>query len=647
MTSPVKLYVYDLSRGMARAMSMQFLGRQLDGIWHTSVVVFNKEVFYGQGIFITAPGQSHYGQPVSIQDMGETAIDEQIFEEYLAEMRGQYTADKSNHSLVDFNCNTFTNDCIGFLTGGSIPPWITNLPSDFLSTPFGAALRPTIDAMFNPPGPPLEQPYQPSSDRTTNTTANTPAPTSLDSGYSSSSSATPSTRGATMTIADPIHISTNPASFRNLLDSHRAVVAMFTSATCGPCRMIEPVFEELAHAKTSKGKDGGDRVAFVKVDLSVGMSTMVAREYNVAATPTFGFFLDSKRIHELKGVNAPELRTQVDLLLYQAFPPHPHMSLDLPAISSLSTEPILFTQVPAFDTVRDKLVSFIDNTSLANPSKVKDDLVMHIIPWLKQRYAVGSNKAAAPPPPPSHAVVNAFSRATTTLVAELPAASIFPLLDVWRLAILEPAIAQVSLAPLVQVLTTTNESSSSSSPRATLLTLLRLSTNALGTSLLSRSLLGTGADVRKRRAALTGVLVNTLLHADRLVRVAAASLAFNVGAWVQRGRVARVGGGEPAFDGIREGEEDGEWEVELVSAVAEALAGEEESEDAVHRLTATLAFLIRLSPNYEDQLLPLLNVLGVRETLKGKLGGDGKLKVRKKDIRALVEEVADKLCMDP
>jgi desumoylating isopeptidase 1 len=347
------------------------------------------------------------------------------------------------------------------------------------------------------------------------------------------------------------------------------------------------------------------------------------------------------------------------------------MSLDLPAISSLSTEPILFTQVPAFDTVRDKLVSFIDHTSLANPSKVKDDLVMHIIPWLKQRYAVGSNKAAAPPPPPSHAVVNAFSRATTTLVAELPAASIFPLLDVWRLAILEPAIAQVSLAPLVQVLTTTNESSSSSSPRATLLTLLRLSTNALGTSLLSRSLLGTGADVRKRRAVLTGVLVNTLLHADRLVRVAAASLAFNVGAWVQRGRVARVGGGEPAFDGIREGEEDGEWEVELVSAVAEALAGEEESEDAgelralihhitnlthrqtfffyflVHRLTATLAFLIRLSPNYEDQLLPLLNVLGVRETLKGKLGGDGKLKVRKKDIRALVEEVADKLCMDP
>jgi hypothetical protein len=75
------------------------------------------------------------------------------------------------------------------------------------------------------------------------------------------------------------------------------------------------------------------------------------------------------------------------------------------------------------------------------------------------------------------------------------------------------------------------------------------------------------------------VLVQTLLHQDRLVRVAAASLAFNVGAWVQKGRVARIKG-EGVVDGIREGEEDGEWEVELVSAVAEALAGEEESEDA-------------------------------------------------------------------
>jgi thiol-disulfide isomerase/thioredoxin len=168
-----------------------------------------------------------------------------------------------------------------------------DLPSDFLSTPFGAALRPTIDAMFRrptgltPPAAPGQQPspalasslLQGVADRAT-------APrVALDSGY-----ATPSTS----TVAGAIHVSTNPASFRSLLDSHRAVVAMFTSATCGPCRMIEPVFEDLAHAN-SRGRGQG-KVAFAKVDLGVGMGGAIARQYNVSATPTFGFFLDGKRV---------------------------------------------------------------------------------------------------------------------------------------------------------------------------------------------------------------------------------------------------------------------------------------------------------------------------------------------------------------
>ena len=59
----------------------------------------------------------------------------------------------------------------------------------------------------------------------------------------------------------------------------------------------------------------------------------------------------------------------------------PHMALDFLSISSLSTEPILFTQVPALDTVRDKLASFVAGVpSLANPSKIKDDLAQEIFP---------------------------------------------------------------------------------------------------------------------------------------------------------------------------------------------------------------------------------------------------------------------------
>lgn len=66
----------------------------------------------------------------------------------------------------------------------------------------------------------------------------------------------------------------------------------------------------------------------------------------------------------------------------------------------------------------------------------------------------------------------------------------------------------------------------------------------------------------------------------------------------------------------------------------------------VHRLTASLACLLRVSPAYENQLSPVLEVLQARDVLKQKLakGGCGEAGVTKKDVRKLVEEVADKLC---
>ena len=40
-----QLYIYDLSQGMARTLGQQLIGRPLEGIWHTAVVVHGKVVF--------------------------------------------------------------------------------------------------------------------------------------------------------------------------------------------------------------------------------------------------------------------------------------------------------------------------------------------------------------------------------------------------------------------------------------------------------------------------------------------------------------------------------------------------------------------------------------------------------------------------
>ncbi|KAL4073110.1 putative DUF862-domain-containing protein [Scleroderma yunnanense] len=109
MSTPVQLYVHDISNGLARQLSMQLIGRQIDGIWHTSVVVFGKEIYYGRGIRVQHPGRGHYGRPLRVVDMGETAIDEETFEQYIMAMREQYTLDKYHFIAYLITLHPFRN----------------------------------------------------------------------------------------------------------------------------------------------------------------------------------------------------------------------------------------------------------------------------------------------------------------------------------------------------------------------------------------------------------------------------------------------------------------------------------------------------------------------------------------------------------
>ncbi|KAF8440856.1 PPPDE putative peptidase domain-containing protein [Boletus edulis BED1] len=653
MSTPVQLYIYDLSNGLAGQLSLMLTGRQIDGIWHTSIVVFGKEIFYGQGIMITQPGKSHHGSPLRIVDMGETAIDEDTFNEYLSAMREQYTADK--YHPLEFNCNSFTNDCMGFLTGGSIPPYVTSLPSDFLSTSFGQALQPQIDALFTgrpPSGAPARiTPSAATPDPalaasilqsvTAQATMGGPGPSN---GILSMPPAppvapapvppAPSLPAPDASLVSPMHITTNPASFHNLLSSHRAVVAFFTSATCAPCRMIEPVFGELAKSKSKP--DGG--VGFAQIDLSVGLGGALAAEYQVHVTPTFLFFLDGSKTHELKGVNAPELRTQVDLLIYEAFPPHAHMSLSLSALEAIPLDPILFSQIPNLDTMFTKLAGFIDGVTAWNgavtQAQVKQTLTRTVLPFLK------ASTATSPAQPPM-ASFDHWPTLTSSLIANLQLSELFPLVDIWRIALLNASFSawnatkKVQEGPLNRFMDKALQAGDV--PRNYLLTVLRMLANAFSNQVLAREV------ILFTRERVTKLLVDALLHDDVTVKNAAASLGFNIAAYLQKQRIDKV----KARDDSQSAEENEEWETEIIVAILNAVERETNSEVTVHRLVACLGLLLRLSP-YTAQVTSLLEALDAQRVLKGKLekGGCREGGVGKKDVRRLILEVADKLCPD-
>jgi len=141
----VELYIYDLTNGMANMMSQILLGRHIDGIWHTAVVVFGREYFFGgHGIQCVHPGTTLLGGPLRAEKIGSTFIPYQVFKDYIRGL-SESTFRGSNYNLIKHNCNTFSEDLCQFLCGTSIPKYILDLPQEILSTPLGQTLAPLIE----------------------------------------------------------------------------------------------------------------------------------------------------------------------------------------------------------------------------------------------------------------------------------------------------------------------------------------------------------------------------------------------------------------------------------------------------------------------------------------------------------------------
>ncbi|KAK5133336.1 hypothetical protein LTR08_007861 [Meristemomyces frigidus] len=162
----IELYVYDLSRGMARSMSKQFLGIQLDAVYHTSLVFAGIEYLFGAGVQTCAAGSTHHGRPMEVIPMGTTHLPLDTILEYLESLKQVYTPE--SYDLFAKNCNNFTNDFAMFLVGRGIPAHITSLPQRVLDTPFGQMLKPQLEAgMRSVTQTPVPAPHTPSAVKAT------------------------------------------------------------------------------------------------------------------------------------------------------------------------------------------------------------------------------------------------------------------------------------------------------------------------------------------------------------------------------------------------------------------------------------------------------------------------------------------------
>ncbi|KAF7825727.1 desumoylating isopeptidase 1 [Senna tora] len=121
----VTLNVYDLSQGLARQLSSTFLGKVIEAIWHTGIVVYGNEYYFGGGIQQSSAGSTPYGTPLRVVELGVTHVPKEVFEMYLDEISPR-------------------NEVAQFLVGTGIPDYILQLPNEVMSSPFGHLIMPML-----------------------------------------------------------------------------------------------------------------------------------------------------------------------------------------------------------------------------------------------------------------------------------------------------------------------------------------------------------------------------------------------------------------------------------------------------------------------------------------------------------------------
>jgi len=120
-------------------------------VWHTGVLVFSVEYYFGGGIQAAPEGhfqQSNQLPPDRLISLGTTTRTQPELIAYLQSVSHQYT--QQTYDLINNNCNNFSDCLCRFLLGGrGIPTEIVDLPRIVFSTPGGAMLRPMIENMQN------------------------------------------------------------------------------------------------------------------------------------------------------------------------------------------------------------------------------------------------------------------------------------------------------------------------------------------------------------------------------------------------------------------------------------------------------------------------------------------------------------------
>ena len=96
-------------------------------------------------------------------------------------------------------------------------------------------------------------------------------------------------------------------SFENILKESegKLIVVDFSAAWCMPCKMIAPMFDEMANSDEYKD------VIFIKIDVDENPET--SEKYQIMSMPTFLFIKDFEVVDRFSGASVEKLKETIDI----------------------------------------------------------------------------------------------------------------------------------------------------------------------------------------------------------------------------------------------------------------------------------------------------------------------------------------------
>lgn len=140
----VVLHLYDLSNGVAQTLSPYVVGQQLEGIWHTGIVVYGKEYYYAKDTVFDNPGLTSFGEPTRKIHLGHTLWRQDEFHEFVVNnLKPRFHRD--TYDVITNNCNHFSDCVTVYLLGRHVPEEVMKQPQWLLQSKFVRVLRPILN----------------------------------------------------------------------------------------------------------------------------------------------------------------------------------------------------------------------------------------------------------------------------------------------------------------------------------------------------------------------------------------------------------------------------------------------------------------------------------------------------------------------